>query len=134
MIIALYFTRKSQIEKFRSDADGIILETPPPEEDAATDEPDESVDEEPSVEFDEAESPEESWEAEESAEEELDAESDEAEASEASLAEEPEETELSSEEAAETEDFVEFNEPKVDSNEEEWSDQLTPEELDKERM
>ncbi|MCK4698126.1 MAG: hypothetical protein KAT53_07480, partial [Dehalococcoidia bacterium] len=65
VIVALYFTRKSQIEKFRGDADGIILETPPPEDDAAADEPDESVDEEPSAEFDEAESPEEPVEEEE---------------------------------------------------------------------
>jgi len=69
VIIALYFTRKSQIQKFRADVDGIILETPRPEEDAAADEPDESVDEEPSAESDEVESPEEPIEEEEPAEE-----------------------------------------------------------------
>jgi len=77
VIIALYFTRKSQIEKFRADVDGIILETPPPEEDAAADEPDESVDEELSAESDEVESPEEPGEEEEPAEEESDFEPDE---------------------------------------------------------
>ena len=90
VIIALYFSRKSQIEKFRADVDGIILETPPPEEDAAADEPDESVDEESFAEADEVESPEEGMDE-----------------------EEPVET---------------------DSIEEDESDQLTSEELDKERM
>jgi outer membrane biosynthesis protein TonB len=143
VIIALYFTRKSQIEKFRTDVDGIILETPSPEEDTAEDEPDDSVDEEPSAESDEAESDkteasEESVEEEEPAEEESDAEPDEAEASKEPVEEEEpvetDEAELSSEEAAEDEDSVELDEPKADSNEEEGSDQLTPEELDKERM
>jgi len=161
VIIALYFTRKSQIQKFRSDVDGIILETPPPEEDAAADEPDESVDEEPSAEFDEVESPEEPMKEEEPDEEESDAEPDMAEASEEPVEDDPEEiegAETSSEEAAEDEYFVEPDEPKADSNEaelsseeaaedsvepdepmadsyeEEESDQLTPEELDKERM
>jgi hypothetical protein len=113
VIIALYFTRKSQIERFRTDVDGIILETPPPEEDAA-DEPDEPVDEEPSAEFDEVESPE------EGVEEEAPVETDEA--------------ELSSEEAVEDEDSDMFDESEIDSIKEDESDQLTPEELDKERM
>jgi hypothetical protein len=82
VIIALYFTRKSQIKKFRADVDGIILETPPPEEDASADEPDESVDTEPSAESDEVEFPEEPVEEEEPAEEESDFEPDEVEASE----------------------------------------------------
>ncbi len=114
VIIALYFTRKSQIEKFRSDVDGIILETPPPEEDAATDEPDESVDEEPSAEFDEAESPEEPWDEEEPAE--------------------TDEAELSSEDVVEDEDSAWSDESETNSVEEDESDQLTPEEVDKERI
>ncbi len=136
VIVALYFTRKSQIKKFRTDANGITLETPPPEEDVATDEPDEFVDEEPSAESDEIESPEEPVEEEEPAEEELDAEPDEAEDSEESVEEpvETDEAELSSEKAVEDKDSVELDEPKADSNEEEGFDQLTPEELDKERM
>ncbi|MHA1485218.1 MAG: hypothetical protein ACTSPR_07870 [Candidatus Thorarchaeota archaeon] len=162
VIIGLYFTRKSQIKKFRIDANGLTPETPHPEEDAATDEPDESVDEEPSDEFDEAESPEEPVEEEEPAEEESDDEQDETEASEESVEEEepaeeesddepdeveaseesvdeeePEEkdeAELSSEETVEGEDSDTPDESETDSIEEDESDQLTPEELDKERM
>jgi uncharacterized membrane protein len=137
VIVALYFTRKSQIRKFRADVDGIILETPPPEVDTAADESDESVDEEPSAQSDEVESPEEPVEEEEPAEKELDAEPDTAEASEEPVETEPkeiEEAELSSEEATGDEDSVEPDEPMADSNEEEGSNQLTPEELDKERM
>ncbi|NOR39555.1 MAG: hypothetical protein GQ580_08205, partial [Candidatus Thorarchaeota archaeon] len=175
VIIGLYFTRKSQIKKFRADTDGIISETPSADEDAAADEPDDSVDEEPSAESDEAESPEESAEEEEPAEEESDDEPDETEASEESVEEEepadeepdeveaaeesveeeepieeesddepdevedsveeekPEEAELSSEETVEDEDSDTPDEPETDSIEEDESDQLTPEELDKER-
>ena len=125
VIIALYFTRKSQIEKLRVDVDGIILETPPPEEDAAADEPYDSVDEEPSAESD-IESPEEPVEEEEPAEEESDVEPDQAEASEESAEEEEpvetDEAELSSEEAVEDEDSVKIDEPETDSIEEDESD------------
>ena len=137
VIIALYFTRKSQIKKFRADVDGIILETPPPEEDAAADEPDESVDEEPSAESDETESPEEPVEEEEPTEEDSDDEPDDTEASEESAEEEApvetDEAEVSSEETVEDEDSDTLDEPETDSVEEDESDQLTPEELDKER-
>ena len=122
VIIALYFTRKSQIEKFRTDVDGIILETPRPEEDAAADEPDDSVDEEPSVESTEMES---------------EAEPFEDEASEEPVEEEPvvtDEAEFFSEEAVEDEDFTRPDESETDSIKEDESDQLTSEELDKERM
>ncbi len=138
VIIALYFTRKSQIKKFRADVDGINLETPPPEDDAAADEPDESVDEEPSAESDETESPEEPVEEDEPAEEESDDEPDEAEASKESVEEEepvePDEAELSSQEAVGDEDSDTPDRSETDSIEEDESDQLTPEELDKERM
>jgi hypothetical protein len=137
VIIALYFTRRSQIKKLRADVDGIILETPPPEEDAAADEPDESVDEEPSAESDETESPEEPVEEEEPTEEDSDDEPDDTEASEESAEEEApvetDEAEVSSEETVEDEDSDTLDEPETDSVEEDESDQLTPEELDKER-
>ena len=136
VIIGLYFTRKSQIKKFRADADGIIVETPPPEEDTAADEPDEPADEESSAESDEAESPIETVEEEEPTEEESEDEPDKAEAAEESVEEEDpaetDEVELSSE-AVQDEDS-DTPDAETDSIEEDESDQLTPEELDKERM